>query len=97
MGISQSEGLPTAFALHQNYPNPFNPVTTIAYDIPRQAHVVLAVYDVLGRKVAELVNETLPAGSYSVQFDGSGLSSGVYVYRLESEKFSQARSLVLIK
>ncbi len=97
LGIDAPGGLPTAFALHQNYPNPFNPVTTIEYEIPEQATVRLAVYNVLGAKVADLVNGNLTAGKYAAQFDGSGLSSGVYYYRLDAGNFIQTRSLMLVK
>lgn len=97
LDVETTADVPTSFALHQNYPNPFNPATTISYDIPQQTHVVLRVYDALGRSVAELVNETLPVGRYSVQFDARSLSSGVYYYRLEASGFSQTRALVLIK
>ncbi len=73
---------PVAFALLQNYPNPFNPTTTIGYQIPVSGHVKLAVFDLLGREVAVLVDERKTAGRYEVRFDGAGLSSGVYFYRI---------------
>jgi Secretion system C-terminal sorting domain len=78
---------PIDFDLYQNYPNPFNPSTIIRYEIPGQARndnalVTLKVYDVLGNEVTTLVNEEKPAGSYEVDFDGNGLSSGIYFYRL---------------
>ena len=77
--------LPTSYALGQNYPNPFNPTTTIQYDIPAsgsQKLVTLKVYDVIGREVATLVNETKVAGSYQVTFNASRIASGVYFYKL---------------
>jgi hypothetical protein len=89
--------IPKQFALHQNYPNPFNPSTTIQYQIPKANHVTLNVFDVLGREVATLVNEQKPAGTYTVQFEGSGLTSGVYFYRLQSGTYSDTKKLVLLR
>jgi len=83
--------------LHQNYPNPFNPSTVIKYEIPRASQIKLEVYDLLGRKVAELENGIKAAGTYQVQFDASQLSSGIYVYRLESEKSVISKKMLLIK
>jgi len=83
-GVNKTEThiIPTGIVLQQCYPNPFNPSTTIQYEIPKVNHVILKVFDVLGREVATLVNEQKPAGTYTVQFDGSGVASGVYFYRL---------------
>jgi hypothetical protein len=75
-------GVPPSFTLEQNYPNPFNPTTVISYQLPVVSSVRLAVYDLLGREVAVLVNERKAPGSYEVKFDGAGLASGVYFYRL---------------
>ncbi|MBI5474977.1 MAG: T9SS type A sorting domain-containing protein [Ignavibacteriae bacterium] len=97
MGIDEVGGKPTEFALRQNYPNPFNPTTTIEYEIPTQSDVRLAVYNVLGAKVADLVNAHVVPGKYAAQFDGSGLSSGIYFYRLEAGNFVQTRSLMFVK
>lgn len=74
--------IPTEIALKQNYPNPFNPTTLITYDLPENAHVRLAVFDLLGREVAVLVDETMRAGTHNLKFDAAGLASGVYVYQL---------------
>ncbi len=71
---------PTDFMLYQNYPNPFNPTTKIKYSIPKTSNVQLKVFDILGRKVAELVNEEKPAGNYTVNFNASKLSSSIYFY-----------------
>lgn len=95
-GVEETR-LPTEFVLMQNYPNPFNPTTTISYALPQPAHVTLAVYDMLGRQVAVLVDENASAGVHDVRFDATGLSSGVYVYRLHAGTFTQARGLVLAK
>ncbi len=79
----RSGPIPTEFQLLQNYPNPFNPSTTISFEIPVSANVRLRVFDVAGRELAELVNERSTPGSYGFRFDGKGLASGVYFYRLE--------------
>ena len=88
---------PTAYALAQNYPNPFNPSTTIAFQVPVAGHVTLAVFDVLGRRMATLVDERKDAGSYTVRFDGAGLATGVYIYRLTSGQFTQTRKMLMMK
>jgi glucuronoarabinoxylan endo-1,4-beta-xylanase len=86
-----------SFALDQNYPNPFNPTTVVKYQLPVAGDVRLGVYDLLGREVAVLVNERKMAGTYEVRFDASGLSSGVYVYRLTSGVIAQSRRMVVLK
>ncbi|MBI5403805.1 MAG: T9SS type A sorting domain-containing protein [Ignavibacteriae bacterium] len=88
---------PTQYSLNQNYPNPFNPVTRINFAIPKQGLVTLKVYDVLGREVKTLVNEVKTPGNYSVDFNGTELSSGVYFYKLESNQFSDIKRMILIK
>jgi hypothetical protein len=85
------------FRLEQNYPNPFNPRTAVTYQVPATSHVLLAVYDILGRNVAQLVNEQKVPGLYSVMFDASGLSSGVYFYRLQTGSFVQTRKMILLR
>lgn len=89
--------VPYEFNLNQNYPNPFNPRTTIEYSIPKQSHVSIKVYDLLGREVITLVDEEKPVGNYSVKFEGSILQSGVYFYQLKSGSYSQTRKLLLLK
>jgi hypothetical protein len=88
---------PTSFFLRQNYPNPFNPSTTIEYQIPRNAFVVLKVFDVLGREVKALVNQRQIAGKHLVPFDASGLPSGVYFYRLDAGTYHDTKKLLLLK
>jgi len=88
---------PTDYNLSHNYPNPFNPATTIDISIPLRGHVSLKVYDLLGRQVAELMNQTLVPGTYKTSFDGSGLTSGVYFCCLEAGKFKASQKLVLLK
>jgi len=90
--------IPEKFYLHQNYPNPFNPTTNIRYDLPAAGKVELSVYDLLGRRVKVLVNSRQPAGSYEVPFDSSGLSSGVYLYRLKIDHQAVfTRKMILLK
>ncbi|MGD8781294.1 MAG: T9SS type A sorting domain-containing protein [Ignavibacteria bacterium] len=87
----------TEFSLDQNYPNPFNPTTTISYQIPETGDVSLKIYDVLGREVMTLINETQASGVYSVEFNASKLASGVYIYRLKCNDFLQTKKLLLLK
>ena len=89
--------VPENFEFLQNYPNPFNPRTVISVQLPVSGEVLLKVYDVMGREVQTLVNERLNAGTYSVTFDGSNLSSGVYFYKLQSGDFTSVKRMVLIK
>jgi hypothetical protein len=85
------------FALLQNYPNPFNPTTTISYNLRDAAPVKLTVFDLTGREVAELVNGSETAGAHTVSFDATGLSAGVYFYRLTAGEFTATRKLMLLK
>ena len=91
------DALPTEYALYQNYPNPFNPSTTMRFDIPQQSRVSLIVYDALGQQVQELVNEDMAPGSYSVNFDGAGLSSGLYFTVLRAGSVTLTRKMMLVK
>ncbi len=96
--VPEPEERPETSRLHQNYPNPFNPVTTIRFDLAEDSrHIRLTVYDILGRQVAVLVNETLPAGTHTVSFDAAALASGVYLYRLETGKKNLHRTMMLVK
>ena len=95
--VSVSIGIPVLYSLGQNYPNPFNPETRIDYTLPEQQSVSLKVYNMLGELVQELVNEVKPAGNYTVTFDGSDLPSGVYVYRIQAEGFSENKKMTLLK
>lgn len=96
-GVSDSKSLPIEYNLSQNYPNPFNPSTTIKYYLPKDSNVKLKVYDILGREVANLVNDRIKAGEHTVNFNASNLASGIYIYRLSSESFVQAKMMMLIK
>ncbi len=102
MSPTSSEGaseLPKVYALAQNYPNPFNPATTIRFQLPKAEQVTLRVFDVLGREVASLLDNTsLAGGEHAVRFDASGLTSGVYLYRLEAgASFVQTKRMMLVK
>ncbi|HSW55220.1 MAG TPA: T9SS type A sorting domain-containing protein, partial [Ignavibacteriaceae bacterium] len=83
--------------LEQNYPNPFNPSTTLSFVIGHRSFVTLKVYDVLGNEVATLVDEYKPAGEYEVEFVASGLTSGIYFYKLQAGSFVEARKMILMK
>lgn len=102
LGIATSSermanAFPEQFKLDQNYPNPFNPNTTISYSLPRSSQVTIAVFDITGKQVAVLVNTEQSAGSYAVNFDASSLSSGVYMYRIQTNSFVQTRKMTLLK
>ncbi|MEI7483411.1 MAG: M28 family peptidase [Ignavibacteriota bacterium] len=89
--------LPAKYELNQNYPNPFNPLTKINFAIPKKAFVTLKVYNLLGKEVATLISDTKNAGYYTIDFNASDLSSGVYYYRLESDGFTDVKKMMLIK
>jgi hypothetical protein len=97
VGTRDLENLPASFQLDQNYPNPFNPSTTVRYHLPILSHVKLVVYDLLGRDVAVLVDDPHPPGTYDVRFDGTGLAGGVYMYRLQTERYAASRRMVVLK
>jgi hypothetical protein len=88
---------PERFSLNNNYPNPFNPTTKIQFTLPQAATVQLPVYNAIGQRVATLVNSKMAAGNHAVTFDGSGLTSGVYIYRLKAGEHSQTRKMLLVK
>lgn len=89
--------IPRELRLYQNYPNPFNPMTTIRFDVGKRSVVTLAIYDLRGTKVRTLVDEQLPPGAYTVEFDATGLASGLYFYRLEAGASVRVRKLTLLK
>ncbi|MDO8549145.1 MAG: T9SS type A sorting domain-containing protein [Ignavibacteria bacterium] len=93
----EKENLPTEFSLSQNFPNPFNPTTNIGFRIAEFGFVSLKVYDVLGREVATLVNEEKQTGVYEVEFNATGLSSGIYFYTLKAGDFNQTKKLILLR
>jgi hypothetical protein len=89
--------IPDVYSLSQNYPNPFNPLTTISFGLPEASHVRLAVYDLLGRQVALLVNGQREAGMHEASFDASQLASGLYIYRIEAGEFISVKKMILMK
>lgn len=94
---TNTNAAPAEFHLKQNYPNPFNPRTTVEFSVPMPGLVTLKVYDIRGAEVATLMNETISAGNYSTEWDGSPFSSGIYFYRLQAGKNIEVRKLVLLK
>jgi hypothetical protein len=93
--INSGIGAPQNFSLMQNYPNPFNPSTTIRYGLPVRSDITLRIFNILGQQVAELVNGSQEAGYHELQFNASGLASGIYVYRLQAGSFVETRTIVL--
>ena len=96
-GTEDEADLPTEFSLSQNYPNPFNPTTSIMYSILNTENVTLKVYDMLGLEMMTLVNETKSPGNYEVEFNASGLASGIYIYRLTAGDYKSIKKMVLLK
>ncbi len=96
-GVEVIEGMPKEYVLRQNYPNPFNPATVIVFDLPKASVVSLRVYNTIGQEVATLVEGETPGGTYRVNFDGSGLASGVYLFRLQAGDFVATRKMMLVK
>jgi hypothetical protein len=98
VGISSSPmNLPFVYSLKQNYPNPFNPSTTISYQLPVTNYVNLSIYNLLGQKVATLVNEKLNAGLHAAAWNATGFASGVYLYRLQAGNYAETKKLVLLR
>jgi hypothetical protein len=94
--------LPERFNLHQNYPNPFNPVTTLRYDLPNNSLLTIIIYDMLGREVKTLINQTQNGGYKSILWDGTNdhdhsVSSGVYLYRIQAGNYMRSKKMVLLK
>ena len=102
LGIEAGEMVPETFALHANYPNPFNPTTTISYDLPEQAQVTLGIYNLLGKQIKTLVNQSQDAGKRIAVWDGTDdlgrqVSAGVYLYQIQAGDFIQTRKMLLLK
>ncbi|MEX0719103.1 MAG: T9SS type A sorting domain-containing protein, partial [Balneolaceae bacterium] len=91
------DGLPVSHRLYNNYPNPFNPTTQIKYDVAKASDVNIKVYDITGRLVQTLVDNRQASGTYTVSFDASGLSTGVYFYRIQAGSFMDVKQMMLIK
>ena len=88
---------PSNYLFSQNYPNPFNPTTAISYELPEANYVSIKVYNLIGKEVAVLVDEQKQAGKYKLQFDGSGIPSGVYFYRIQAGSYSETKRMILLK
>ncbi len=99
--LTYKPGAPTnpivSYELYQNYPNPFNPTTTIRYAIPQDGIVTIKIFDVLGQQVATLKNEFQKANRYEVQFNSKGLASGVYIYKLQVNDYSESKKMMILK
>ena len=95
--INEDLSFINSYNLSNNYPNPFNPSTTIRYSIPKQSHITLKIYDIIGREVAILVNEEKPAGNYQIGFNAANLPSGVYFYQLKAGSYVETNKMVLLK
>ena len=95
--VKNTKQIPVSFSLKQNYPNPFNPTTKIEYSIPVKSNVKLIIFDLLGREVVTLVDGEESPGNHSIIFDGSKLSSGVYIYSLFSAKQILSKKMILLK
>ncbi|MCX7797096.1 MAG: cohesin domain-containing protein [Melioribacter sp.] len=97
-GLEEEEaGVPKEYALMQNYPNPFNPVTTIRFALPKESHVKLSVYNILGQEVATLVNGNMSAGYHRVEFDASRLNTGMYIYKIEAGEYVSMKKMMYVK
>jgi len=102
VSLVEHNSLPNKFILHQNYPNPFNPITTLRYDLPEQANVNIIIYDLLGRQVKSLINQTQDAGFKSIIWNatnnyGKPVSAGIYLYQIQAGEFVQTKKMVLLK
>jgi hypothetical protein len=95
--IEHTNSLPKEYALGQNYPNPFNPTTTIEFNLPKNEYATVKVYNMLGQEIETLVNGIQDAGKYTIRFDASRFTSGVYFYRMQSGQFSQTKKMILVK
>ncbi|MGE5498754.1 MAG: GDSL-type esterase/lipase family protein [Syntrophothermus sp.] len=95
--VERHTEMPADYSLEQNYPNPFNPQTKIDFQLPERSDVILKVYDIAGREIAELLNGSLEKGQHSIIFDGANYPSGVYFYRISAGRFSRTRSMLLLK
>lgn len=95
--IAENENVLSSYKLEQNYPNPFNPVTNIQFSIPYATNVKLSIYNILGQRVATIINTQMAAGTHRIEFDASYLSSGIYFYRLETPDYTNIKKMILMK
>ena len=97
-GISgNTNEVPSEYSLSQNYPNPFNPVTNIKFNLPKDGNVSFKIFDIFGKEIENYVDGFLQKGSYSVEFDGTNLASGIYFYTLKTDNFSDRKKMILLK
>ncbi len=102
LNVNEGDIVPESYALYANYPNPFNPITTISYDLSEQAQVTLGIYDLLGKQIKTLVNQSQDAGNKIAVWDGTNnlgrqVSAGVYLYQIQAGEFTQTRKMLLLK
>ena len=95
--VEDEKTIPTVFKLEQNYPNPFNPSTRIKFAVPERSNVLIKIYDILGSEVVTLVNEEMDAGWYENNFNAAGLSSGVYLFRMEAGNFISTKKMIYLR
>ncbi len=95
--IARQGEVPKQFEMKQNFPNPFNPTTTVRFGLPQRSHVTLSVFNTLGQEIARLVNGEVEAGYHEVTFEGGGLSSGVYFYKIQAGDFVLTKRLLLLR
>jgi hypothetical protein len=98
-GISEieSSGLPGSFRLYQNSPNPFNPITSIMFSLPKRQKVMIDIFNILGDRIETVLNQELPAGTWSTSWEGDQYPSGIYFYRIKTEEFTKTKKMVLLK
>ena len=98
IGVNNSEiNVPSEYFLHQNYPNPFNPITTISFDLPENSYVTLKIFDLTGREIANLADGSLTSGTHKIEFDGTGIASGIYFYVITAGEYIMRKKMVLLK
>ena len=97
VGVTGNNNIPLVYSLEQNYPNPFNPATVIKYQIPKASNVKIIIFDILGKEVASLINGRVEAGYHQVEFDGSNFASGLYLYKIVAEGFTDVKKMILVK
>ncbi len=102
VGVEEENKTPKSFYIYQNYPNPFNPETTIKFQIPKSTFVTLKIYNISGKEIKSLVNETKSVDFYSVKWDGTNnnglrVNSGVYIYRIKAGSFTDVKKMVFLK
>jgi flagellar hook assembly protein FlgD len=97
LGVDPAAIVPDKYELMQNYPNPFNPSTKISFAIPKEGNVKLIVYDINGKETVLLVNGRMNAGTHQITWNASGISSGVYFYKIETSDFTDVKKMILVK